>query len=957
MANLFDFSAEFQGVDDAVGRQQGAVYNEPDPFVIPGSNSTASTRDEAFAGQNYVPPGNFYPYQESVNPDTELNQLETAEIAGLNAANNAFAPIPVTTPTVTLDPVVVTATDLRSQQPLINPLHEYDSYTYNLSLHAITTEQFNNLSQNPNGYIPQNVLIAGAGKYSSTFRRNSYFQEDFYFDNLDMESIINTKKVNRFSNVINIEFTIIEPLGFTLIQRLVSACEAPTSQGGVGGQNYLKQPFILQIDFYGQKDGNIGAGIIPNQTKLIPIRLISMQTSISYKGTEYRISAVPFNHNAFDPTKINLPATFTVKAATVADIFSSGTVDIQASDQEARTAIENQIFNNTLAEYNDLADAFGPGTQTLGAKSTLLGTQGVANAYNSYYKILEEKNNTKHDRIKFVLDPELGNALLYEQGPNDVSAVAGTDNQQVEQQGNKSTINFNSGYLTIPAGSNIQSIIEWAVTNSKFMRDQIIGQPNTGPAQAQQTEIPLKLVKIVPSVRILDYDKIRDNYRYEITYYIKKYLANSRAPNAPQGRVKGWVKEYNYIYTGGTSPYTGDNASNRDVISVNLDFNMLFYTTVTAFKDKAKLFNTAPTNAAGGDDLRVLNKEVNPGSGFPGDPGNIDSTGTVNATKLLGLEDPVNRAEVYYNAGNKRNVLKTGGSAAAAQTAADILNSQLLDARGDMINVQLTITGDPHFIKQDDILYNQNLVGQTSQLTPNNSLYTDNGELYVFLRFRSPIDYDENTGLAVPGFNNFSYSLFSGVYKVITVTNKFTGGQFIQVLDLVRLPISDESRIRDVQQSFRSTNAFEIGSGQNARFSDLPNFGQRIAGTIFSGGFGAQGVQQLAQGLIQKAFNENVQPVIVKQIGRLSDSIFGGISDLFGGGSAGGIDLDLLDLEVGDASLFTNINYDLDALNALEDAFGNFDTDLINSIDLTAGLDNFAPAFDIPDVDFLGEWL
>lgn len=810
---------------------------------------------------------------------------EASEFAGLEQAQSPFSP-PLKDPNSGLDPTSgAYRVDVRGyykgQEPLVNPLHDYESYTYNLSLHALTLEQFNNLSDSPNGYQPQNVLIAGAGKYSDTFKRNFFFQEDFYFDDLRLESVINTKKTNRFSNVVNIEFTIIEPNGFTLIQRLLSACEAPVEQGGVGGQNYIKQPFILQIDFYGQKDGKIGAGIIPNLTKLIPIRLVSMNTKVSNRGSEYRIEAVPFNHQAFSPTQINLPALFTVKAVTVQDIFSTGTVDITSSDQEARTAIENQEYNNTLAEYNDLADAFGPGTAVTPSKPTNIGSQGLAAGYNSFYRVLEQKYNVKHNKIKFVIDSRIGNKKIYTGDVNSISNAATTDNDKTSKQQdgttnnkNKGSITFSSGTLSIPAGTNLQSVIEWAITNSEYMTEQMLGVEGGQTDAKFQSQEPLKLVKIVPRVKILEYDSKRDDYSYEITYFIKPYYVNSRAPNAPQGKFAGWVKEYNYIYTGGISPYTGDSQSNRDVIDVNLDFDMLFFTSVTAFKEKARLYQTQRTQSDQLDPISTIKKETN---GSAENPGNIDRVQDQNYAKSI--EDRVARATVNYTAGDRRTQKRSGVGATAVQTSIDVMQTQLLEARGDMINVQLTILGDPHFIKQDDILYNQNLIGDQFGLTPNNSLYTDSGELYVYLTFKSPIDYNETTGLAIPETNAFSYSLFTGVYKIITVTSTFRSGKFVQVLDLVRLAISDENRLKERQTFYRPETAFEVGLGQNFQFPYARAGGaQRIIGTLFSGGLLGlnSSLEQAATGIINKVFQENVTQPLIRSVGRFTQDLFGG---------------------------------------------------------------------------------
>ena len=79
--------------------------------------------------------------------------------------------------------------DFASQKPIENPLHEYASYTYNLSLHMLAIDEYNEIinnnfkNTNPAPYVPKNVLISGAGRYNSTdFVRNKNFKEDFYFE-------------------------------------------------------------------------------------------------------------------------------------------------------------------------------------------------------------------------------------------------------------------------------------------------------------------------------------------------------------------------------------------------------------------------------------------------------------------------------------------------------------------------------------------------------------------------------------------------------------------------------------------------------------------------------------------------------------------------------------------------------------------------------------------------------
>ena len=99
--------------------------------------------------------------------------------------NNPLAPLTrvsaITDNIVTEVNLFVQTDSVKSQPVIANPLLDYDSYTYNLSLHASTVLEFNNLVDNPDGYRPKHVLIAGAGRYSDTFPRNTFFKNTDFF--------------------------------------------------------------------------------------------------------------------------------------------------------------------------------------------------------------------------------------------------------------------------------------------------------------------------------------------------------------------------------------------------------------------------------------------------------------------------------------------------------------------------------------------------------------------------------------------------------------------------------------------------------------------------------------------------------------------------------------------------------------------------------------------------------
>jgi hypothetical protein len=58
-------------------------------------------------------------------------------------------------------------------------------------------------------------------------------------------------------------------------------------------------------------------------------------------------------------------------------------------------------------------------------------------------------------------------------------------------------------------------------------------------------------------------------------------------------------------------------------------------------------------------------------------------------------------------------------------------------------------------------------------------------EPYVLVNFKAPVDIDLNTGLYK--FNQGEDVVFNGLYRVVTIENRFVGGTFTQMLQLIRL--------------------------------------------------------------------------------------------------------------------------------------------------------------------------
>jgi hypothetical protein len=727
----------------------------------------------------------------ATNVRSEVTSGETVSAADIRA----FADIGYT-------PANGVSTGQTVQQPIANPLHDYESYTYCLSLHMLGINDYNSLIGQDNPiYTPKNVLVSSAGRYGASFVRNPNWTEDFYFEDLKIKTVINTTKRNRNANIVEISFSLIEPLGFTLINRLLAT--AAEINGNSPG-SYIHMPYVLQIDFFGtingeqvNPDNTLTSGPIKGMTKIIPIRLTSVKSKLTQKGTEYQFDAVPFNHQAFNQLYISLPHNTTVTGTKITDIFGGSfddnTVDlnfIQRNDEYKTVAREARELrerskSTTISdqEAQSILERLSALQTRIQNEFATFGITGYCDALNAWFEDQKKQGIIGAvSAVQVVFDPEIAQkGILFNTGaPNNIAAVPASGNSTAAKKidiqaagntaaSNKGQIVFNGGTINIPAGTTLDRLIDWAVRNSNYIGDQIFD--NADATKIRNGADPITIVKtwidwykIVPKIRVLSFDPLQNRYALAITFYVKKYKLSAKYPYAPKGRVPGYVKKYDYIFTG----------KNNDIIDLQIDFNTLYLVELTAAQSKSKTVQTGTPLGAGR---------------------NIDGT-SPDSPPALNPDEPVSQNAFLVQTGvvadtNATNI-RSGDKIALATKAGDLHRSLMNGARGDMINVNMRIIGDPHFIKQDDLFFGQNINNIQQQFIQSNifqSLWMDNGELYVYLNFESPLDYDETLGIAQvnSAANKYRYSEFSGVYNIVTVDNLFVRGKFEQTLNLVKL--------------------------------------------------------------------------------------------------------------------------------------------------------------------------
>lgn len=720
---------------------------------------------------------------------TETKQPETAVIAkptNAGAGRGSYAGYNAADEVKNKAALAVGNNKTATISEIPNPLDELQSYTYGLTLFALTKSDFNSMVDDPLTFTPKKALISSAGRYQDV--RDQNFKEDFYFDSFKLTTVIGLNANARGTNAINMDFTIIEPFGMTLLDRIMNV-----SMNELAAKNYLDIPYLLRLEFFGVDDqGNLKK--MHEHTKNFPIKLVGFKIKASVKGAEYAIQAVPFNHGANLESIQAIKTRLEVTADTVKTFFDS-TEDVPKTNNAQSDSTRNA--SAYLYQSGQAGAGGGRGSardprilgETPPSESVAAATKPTSftSAYNAWNIAASKNNDPKFaDQIQFVIDKDIANSKIADPKSTSVKRSGESNpNKEAKSQDGKAATTLDTSKVvhSFEAGTTVNEIINAILPNSEFFLKQVkdpskdskspVQDGAASDATVKEQANTLKMWKIIPSIKLSDFDPERNVWGKNITFYIKQYDAyQQRDPRLPKSPPPKAVKRYDYFYTG----------KNSSVINFDIDFNALYFT--------AAQIDRGNTEATAGAQARP-------------ESSNEDGSTSVGGKSGFGSgERKVNTgSQMQTGVGGSNNRSET-------QNAQSALQSIYTSAAGDMINLKLQIIGDPHFIKQDDLYLPPSMTavtsgGNTTFVSPSvQSLSMDSGEIYCYVSFKTPADFNDATGMYdLNSSNKFHTSEFSGYYKVITVDSEFRQGKFIQTLNLVRYPMQDSPNVSAAQNS------------------------------------------------------------------------------------------------------------------------------------------------------------
>ena len=625
---------------------------------------------------------------------------------------------------------------------------------------------------------------------------HGFFSPDFYLDDIDITSIVGLGQSNRGAAPMTLNFNVIEPYGMNFLENLFYYCKV-----GLGEENYLQLPYMLKIEFEGYLDDG-SYSTIPENTKYIPIRLMTIGVKANNTGATYKVEAIALNNIGHSeqlgrvPTYLSLSqpqnGTDTLHGYTSRFISFLNTINYNLFNKA-------NLLDNCDEYYIDFADP--------DMAANLL--------YLDKHETQADATPTAAPKQNACFNATVERAKLEKQAK-----------QRVQQH------NMPAKKIVFAAGSTILDSLNNLIISSEYVQAQIrnintikqnfyqaaaagsFGSPgDTGNTAfgyaAQLYSTPLNWFTIQSHIDYKGYSFVAGRHTYRIIYTVTPHVIyNSPSMDVGNGNpAPRTVKTYNYMFTG----------DNSEILSWDLNFDV-------AFMSFAQ-FNNGVVDQATGDAATPPNPQDKTGENSAG--GGPASNPSWNMPNIPTQPDAINAGGSYnLTASNPKRLYGVGSLNPEAVQAGSVAST--IYAPGEMLTLKMSVLGDPDWIKQDGIFFDMFTItnGKSSAEVDsilNNPFYTgknggsgflfDAGEIYMQANFKIPIrgDIELKTGtlpLANSSSNvvDYTQSVFSGQYKLMTIISKFQKGLFTQELEAIRVnnshsPVTDGTAYASLLQT------------------------------------------------------------------------------------------------------------------------------------------------------------
>ena len=668
--------------------------------------------------------------------------------------------------------------------------------------------------------------VATPGAKDPDAGRNPFFPDDFYIESITVENQFPGKMTGAAHMVTNMKFTVIEPGGITLIDRLYQAVQDQAPKDTTGAVNYTAAQYLMVIRWYGYDEaGNLirpGAkgkdGLSdPNAIceKFVPFIIKKINWGVGNKLVSYDFECgpvgqliagttargtVPYDMELSDSTVSGLlggSAKYGTGATTTSNPGASNTTAPATNQSDAETArlARYNAAGTPPPKYNAARDSQSanppanpvapPAPPKASAaptpkKTITAGLMGAMNELQAEYVADGKYQHPDTYEIVFANGAEdIRDALITlpgkiknkSSGPMAPAAAKDPKSKDTARQRTDNNVrNF-----TITAGQQILQAIDLTIRNSSYIYKQ-------AALQNSETPDPEKLAKEgvddtssenpVPATTTLKWFEITmeaipgpyDYERNDYSYTIRYIISPYIIQNFNSKYYP--VPKFLGVHKQYLYWFTGENT---DVIEYQATFNHLYNMTVSG-KDP------------GNNNIKKLRQKY-----------------------ISGM-----RELTKYTAQSASDQTRSGAESDGNEIGANAAES--LYSPSDLAKGKIKIVGDPGWMQQGSVAGGVGISNfNYSGFLPDGTINFDSQQVMFSIEWQRPQDYNLNTGLANPYGQEGGprKPVNSYVYQAIKCTSEFRQGRFEQTIDgsLYLYPVNNSKNSITQPSNSRSDDA------------------------------------------------------------------------------------------------------------------------------------------------------
>lgn len=758
-----------------------------------------------------------------------------------------------------------------------NLLDSYDVVTYHWKLFIVSTETS---SKGEVMDLKSQIVIAESGV------------TDLTIDNVEIRTIaVPTIEIGTGTST-NVKFEIVEPSGAGLLDKLFY--EAISL--GIG--NWTVMPIYLQLEFRGRDpetsnaDANGTPGSLANLKWLWPLKVSEIKASVTEVGTRYNFQCITYNEmaqtNSFFNMQHNLTLTkldqFGLAMAELADVINLDqylkTLDNYSIPDVYKIVVDPAIYGhgitpangnanpsraNSFVTFNGKTAQFNANTsidkiidtllahtdkyQTAMTQSTAPGNEGSPASANpgqmkKFWRIVTETRPIGYDVRSgrnaveitiFIIDYDIAvlDANTFQTGSTKASSI-----QQFVSYVNKSILRKKYNYMFTGLNDQIKTLnltfnnaFATAVTrmggiylNSSMASKGVV----TNTSAADERAVTEKLSQYI---RLL-HNPAKSNSKELLAAETAYKTSIKTATLTPEARAR-------FTTIAKTAkPADARNYLNNAVKYKGTNIDGSFNTTIADAKSLATPLS---------ENIPAFVSDINLNS--------VDTTKAytnfleLNRNKLRPMSFTEQAQNTAIGPGLESN--SNSGVNKLASLFSVALHSGM-DA--NLVNLRLTIKGDPFWLapgpltKEHDSIFNSlKPIEEAIRILKSNQKSRDyvnvNGtDNFIVIRFRTPRIFNVTQAEDTVDPQT-EVEMFSGVYKVITVTHKFVMGTFVQDMECIldsRINLSDISHLIEADAQVPTT-ATTVGTFSKTEIPETAQPTSRILGasTTYPTGVGS----------------------------------------------------------------------------------------------------------------------